>query len=151
LLRRICSLGLLPGVLFLALPFTAGAQTFDSSAARVHFSAPEFAPEFSLNDRPAQPAHQPKVGPLPDGANSPDLTAAHLDLSPLFSQSQADTVQQTSEGQTANADEDREVEGYHWKGLLWQSFAFIGAENAFRLATDHHHRNLIAEGPYWPD
>jgi hypothetical protein len=70
LLRRICSLGLLPGVLLLALPFTAGAQTFDSSAApRVHFSAPEFAPEFSLKGRSGQPAHEPKAGP-PDSASA---------------------------------------------------------------------------------
>lgn len=42
-------------------------------------------------------------------------------------------------------------EGYHWKGLLWQSLAFIGAENAYRLATDHFMRHLLANGPYWTD
>ena len=156
MLRRICSLGLLPGVLFLALPFTAGAQTFDSSMVRGHFAAPEFAPEFHVNARKDESRQEPKVGPRldtasPNGANASGFAAAHLDLAPLFSESNQDAVGQESDSQAAEADEDREVEGYHWKGLLWQSFAFIGAENAFRLATDHHLRYLISEGPYWHD
>lgn len=153
MLRRICYLGLLPGVFLLALPFTAGAQTFDSSVntstVRGHFAAPAFAPEFNLNGRTGEPAHAVKVGPLPDSASTQGFAAAHLDLSPLFSESRADGTQESPESQTAVADEDREVEGYHWKGLLWQSFAFIGAENGFRLATDHHLRQLISAGPYW--
>ncbi len=42
-------------------------------------------------------------------------------------------------------------EHYHWKGLLWQSFAFFGFENGFRLMTDPFFRHLTAEKPFWRD
>lgn len=35
------------------------------------------------------------------------------------------------------------------RGLLWQSLAFIGTENTFRLITDHNMRHLTADAPYW--
>jgi len=35
------------------------------------------------------------------------------------------------------------------KGLLWQSLAFTGVEDGFRLATDHYMRHLVADGPFW--
>lgn len=43
------------------------------------------------------------------------------------------------------------MEHYHWKGLLWQSFAFFGVENGFRLMTDPFFRYLTADKPYWHD
>jgi hypothetical protein len=43
------------------------------------------------------------------------------------------------------------TEHYHWKGLLWQSFAFFGIENGFRLMTDPYFRYLTADKPYWYD
>jgi len=42
-------------------------------------------------------------------------------------------------------------ERYNMKGLLWQSLAFIGTENTWRLLTDAHMRNLTASKPYWHD
>jgi hypothetical protein len=38
---------------------------------------------------------------------------------------------------------------YSVKGLLWQSLAFDGVEDGYRLATDHYLRHLVADGPYW--
>lgn len=44
-----------------------------------------------------------------------------------------------------------QTEHYHWKGLLWQSFAFFGVENSFRLMTDPYFRHLTADKPFWHD
>ena len=40
---------------------------------------------------------------------------------------------------------------YSYKGLIWQSLAFDGVEDGYRLATDHYLRHLIADGPFWHD
>jgi hypothetical protein len=40
-------------------------------------------------------------------------------------------------------------EHYHWKGLLWESFAFFGVENFQRLLADPYFRHLTADSPYW--
>jgi hypothetical protein len=42
-------------------------------------------------------------------------------------------------------------ERYHWKGLLWESFAFFGVENAQRLFADSYFRVLTADKPFWHD
>jgi hypothetical protein len=46
---------------------------------------------------------------------------------------------------------DQMPEGYHWKGLLWESFAFFGVQNTWRLMTDPYLRQLIADRPFWHD
>ena len=43
------------------------------------------------------------------------------------------------------------VEHYHWKGLLWESFAFFSVENSQRLMADHYFRQLTAAKPFWHD
>jgi len=40
---------------------------------------------------------------------------------------------------------------YHWKGLLWESFAFFGVENMQRLPSDPYYRLLLADKPFWHD
>lgn len=42
-------------------------------------------------------------------------------------------------------------EHYHWKGLLWESFAFFGVENTQRLLADPFFRRITADKPYWHD
>jgi hypothetical protein len=42
-------------------------------------------------------------------------------------------------------------ESYHWKGLLWESFAFFGVENSQRLLADSYFRDLTADRPFWHD
>jgi hypothetical protein len=42
-------------------------------------------------------------------------------------------------------------ESYHWKGLLWESFAFFGVENTQRLLADSYFRTLTADRPFWHD
>jgi len=38
---------------------------------------------------------------------------------------------------------------YPYGKLVWQSLAFTGAEDLYRLSTDPYMRTLIANGPYW--
>ena len=40
---------------------------------------------------------------------------------------------------------------YHWKGFLWESFAFFGVENMQRLPSDPYYRLLLADKPFWHD
>ena len=40
-------------------------------------------------------------------------------------------------------------EKYHVKLLLWESLAFIGTENLWRLFTDSYMRRLVADDPFW--
>ncbi len=40
---------------------------------------------------------------------------------------------------------------YHWKGLLWQTFAFNMAEDGFRVAQDSTIRDQLAHKPFWHD
>jgi hypothetical protein len=42
-------------------------------------------------------------------------------------------------------------ERYHWKGLLWESFAFFGVQNTQRLLADSYFRELTADKPFWHD
>lgn len=83
-----------------------------------------------------------------DGATADTVTGgeAQVDLLPLFAKAREEKKQSQ---EPKGAEEDRSAEHYHWKGLLWQSLGFIGAENTYRLATDAYMRHLIATGPYW--
>lgn len=68
----------------------------------------------------------------------------HLDLSQFFA------AMDRPAPQTGNHPEE-EPGRYSIKGLLWQSLAFTGVENGYRLATDHYLRHLLADGPFWHD
>jgi hypothetical protein len=43
------------------------------------------------------------------------------------------------------------AERFHWKGALWQSFGFLVAEHAFRIANDPYARYLLLHKPFWHD
>ena len=79
--------------------------------------------------------------------NSDLKQGAHIDLTPMFrsmNRPSADSAEdQVTEGEM--------VEHYHWKGLLWESFAFFGVENAQRLMADPYFRHLTADSPFWHD
>lgn len=62
---------------------------------------------------------------------------------------EGEPVATQTQGRTPDLGNERGQEGYHWKGLLWQSLGFIAAEDTYRLSTDYFMRHLIAEGPYW--
>jgi hypothetical protein len=74
-----------------------------------------------------------------DGA----VEGVHLNLNPLFAAMNRPAPSNSVEA--GSQDSDR----YHLQGLLWQSLAFIGIEDSFRLLTDPYMRHLIADGPYW--
>jgi len=46
---------------------------------------------------------------------------------------------------------EEEEPGYHWKGLLAQSFEFNVIENTFRLVSDDNLRALTVNKPFWHD
>jgi hypothetical protein len=76
--------------------------------------------------------------------------SAYLDLLPIF-----EDIQQHKMFSAAQKNPPLEgtqpIEHYHWKGLLWQSFAFFGIQNSFRLMTDPFFRYLTADKPFWHD
>ena len=78
-------------------------------------------------------------------AGTGSLQGAHIDLTPLFrsmNRPGADSgVEQGGDGET--------IEHYHWKGLLWESFAFFGVENTQRLMADYYFRHTTADNPFW--
>jgi hypothetical protein len=91
---------------------------------------------FLPNSAPEANAYQPAVFDSTPGV--------HIDLTPLLrgmNRPSADSEIQGSDG----------TEHYHWKGLLWESFAFFGVENSQRLMADYFFRHLTADSPFWHD
>lgn len=121
LLRLVGFRGLFAGIVIGCLPGLCGAQA----------------------SAPAAPADldSTTTGVLPSAE-------AHADLTPLLTKVRKEKKRSKDQKSTAG-EEDRAAERYHWKGLLWQSLAFQGAENVYRLSTDQYMRHLIATGPYW--
>jgi hypothetical protein len=78
--------------------------------------------------------------------SSQPTQSAGLDLLPIFKD-----MDHTGEQKNPNLEDAEPIQHYHWKGLLWQSFAFFGEENAFRLMTDQYFRYLTADKPFWHD
>ncbi len=97
------------------------------------------------------------------GANAqtdetPDSTAQTqgLDLLALIAQARQGLAKTSAPASISTNDvipatTQPQPERYHWKGLLWQSFAFFGVENSFRLMTDPYFRHLTADKPFWHD
>src|SRR5271170_1220640 len=107
-------------------------------------------PRIEDQDLPEAPVVPPRRDPhLEADANPEEPTpSSQTELLPvvsLFARIHRDAVvRQTAQQQP-------EIERYHWKGLLWQSFAFFGVENSFRLMTDPYFRYLTADKPFWHD
>ncbi|MGC2163212.1 MAG: hypothetical protein WA634_14970 [Silvibacterium sp.] len=77
---------------------------------------------------------------------------AHVDLLPLFARWHQGVDMHPGVMESAvDLQNSQAPQGYHWKGLLWQSLAFISIEDGFRLATDPYVRHLVAGNPYWHD
>jgi hypothetical protein len=68
----------------------------------------------------------------------------HFDLDALFAKVDRPSLE-------ATASPDQKPERYHWKAMLWESFAFFGVENTQRLLADSYFRNLTADKPFWHD
>lgn len=158
-MRRVCCLSLLLGIVFFSFALAARAQTGVGWAARdwsFGGEAGERAPEFGMK---FSPSGQKLEGFAPEPWQNSDSVngaaqvsgEAQMDLLPLFADRRGSAGAGQAEKQASVADQDRATEGYHWKGLLWQSLAFIGVENGFRIGTDHYLRSLLAGGPYWRD
>ena len=71
------------------------------------------------------------------------LQGAHLNLNALF---------RSMDRPSGDAmDPNQGPEKYHFKMLVWESLAFTGVEDTYRLFTDSFFRRLLADGPYWQD
>jgi len=121
-------------------PIEASAHVEDGSQAGT-LSPIDAAPEdasFVFNSSPA-PEDAPQTS-IEDAGQG-----ARIDLKPLFA------AMNRPAGEIQDVDFGTVQEHYHWKGLLWQSFAFFGVENGFRLMTDPYLRTLTADKPFWHD
>lgn len=129
--------------------FSLPTGSFGSFHEQIHdgFPPPLLLPADSAT-KPEQDGDEDVdvIGPQSQGVNE-----AHIDLLPLFAKWHEDEVHHQGEKQSANLENGEIAEGYHWKGLLWQSFGFFGAENSWRLMTDPFFRKLTADYPYWHD
>jgi hypothetical protein len=163
------------GILFLSLPFIARAQSNEALAlnaqniqvGRTEIS--DFSPKTNTNSnfpeqlRPATPVFSllstdSATEPWRNAGEHEDVeepaqseAEADIDLLPLFAKWHRDVAVHQAEKQPANLQDGQIPQGYHWKGLLWQSLGFIGVENAYRLSTDGYMRHLLAEQPFWRD
>jgi hypothetical protein len=106
----------------------------------------EFSPSKLLPDRYSVEADEARKGAE---AKAQSTAEEHVQLLPLFARWREDGAEHRAANQPAGFQNDERPEHYHWKGLLWQSLAFIGAEDAERFFTDYYARHLTATGPYW--
>jgi hypothetical protein len=81
-----------------------------------------------------------------DEAVVAEPVSSRVELLPLFF-----TLNKQHTDSVNNQPSTYGTQHYNWKGLLWESFAFFGVENAFRLMTDNYFRYLTAEKPFWHD
>lgn len=148
--RNVIFLSLFMGILFTPRPFVAKAQTNEmqapdtQTAPFIAAGTPDF-PRFAIAGNGSSEQSYLSV-PAPsllstDAVNDPRRNAderenaawsaqpeteAHIDLLPLFAKWHEDTPQHQAGNQSANLLDNQSPEGYHWKGLLWESFGFLG-------------------------
>ncbi len=85
-----------------------------------------------------------------ESASPSAAPGAHLDLTPIFATMNR-RGKMGNDGNSQGLDNGPPIEHYHWKAMLWQSFAFFGVENGFRLMTDPYLRTLTVDKPFWHD
>jgi hypothetical protein len=166
-LRRVGLSVLCSEILFFSFPLMSEAQLSDAPAPgtdNFEVSSTEYSFHLDINgilgDRTVEFVPTPLWADhsVTDSEKSADAdddiqwqaqspAEAHVDLLPLF----ARLHESLAANKTGGLQDEEAQERYHWKGLLWQSFAFFGVQNGFRLATDPHFRNLTADYPYWHD
>jgi hypothetical protein len=161
------------GILFFSFPFISRAQSNSAmepgseNVRTIEAEMPDFSlassisgfheqihdgfPPLLLPDNSATKPEQDGdegldvIGPQPQGVNE-----AHIDLLPLLAKWHEE-LRQRGGKQPTDLETGKIVQGYNWKGLLWESFGFFGVQNSWRLATDPFFRKLTADYPYWHD
>jgi hypothetical protein len=134
-------------------------ETDSNDPAQLH---PVFSPPSLLSDsteaEPSDDADDPgdaeSIAPrsveLSDAESvAPRSASDQVELLPLFAKWREHMAERQSSDKDDNLEDEAVVEHYHWKGLLWQSFAFFGVQNTYRLFTDAYLRHLLATGPFW--
>lgn len=162
-LRSVGLSSLCTGILFFSFPFTSRAQSSGTHALDAQNVA-AVAPDNVLTTESASKIYEQRAVDFPPSLSSgpawnvgalnrvdePSQAnpagEAHVELLPLFERWHTDMANRPVDLQSEEG-----PERYHWKGLSWQSLAFIGVENAYRFSTDYYARHLLATGPYWRD
>jgi hypothetical protein len=129
-----------PSVPFSLVPDST-PPSFSAALSAHPLSAPTVAAE--PKERPILPANACS-SPFPTGPLSVCLTAPLPKLSTLkyrFDFYPIKPIQPTA----------RPTERFHWKAAFWQSFGFLVAGHAFRLANDDGARYLLIHKPFWHD
>jgi hypothetical protein len=169
----LCRRALLACLVFAVFPGFASAQQATSlpDAPTVGADQPADISAVAPNDLPAPelqatayqaPAYQalssttePDLpaftsGPRSDfDTNNPlvaDLHSETVNLTPLIAK-----LYDADRSYPATSEQLEGNEHYHWRALLWQSFAFFSVENSFRLMNDPSLRYLTADKPFWHD
>lgn len=133
----------LPGICLVAqtkpvLPDAPDAALWDSSSRLTNQAG-------GLDNSP-----EATVGITRSGATAaPGATAAQFAASEGFSSSAGEWLDEADSGNDTVHPEQMRDERYAYGKLVWESLAFTGAENLYRLSTDPYMRHLIADGPYW--
>lgn len=131
-------------VLAVTQMFPAGAQSLPAGINNLEGPAVREPSSPGFAFEPPAMFSQALDGGIPGYESSTD--EARVNLLPIFSKFHAELKAEQADGSGAG-----NPQGYHWKGLLWQSLAFMSAEDTFRFFTDYYARHLFSTGPYWTD
>lgn len=160
-LRSVGFTSLCSEILLFSLPFVSEAQSSEAapspdkqiigaSSAESDFRAGMIG-SFEVSPGLLPDGYSAGTDKVRDGleAQQQSRAEAHIELMPLFARWREDMAEHRAANQPAKFNSEEGSEHYHWKGLLWQSLAFIGAEDVYRFSTDYYARHLTATGPYW--
>jgi hypothetical protein len=113
---------------------TSAADAFPAPV----FGPPGFAPLVELPESIAETTDFPQLG-------APMMEGGRVPLNGLFA------AMSRPESDVKYDPNNPPSERFHLRGMLWQSLAFQGVENVYRLITDANMRRLTADKPYWAD
>lgn len=124
------------------LALAADARSFDEGRVRLK----PFSQEESLAARPWLTG----AADVYERGNGSPAQGVHINIDALMARMNRPSGENAEAG-VGGADLAPRAERYHWKGLLWESFAFFGVENTQRLLSDPYFRYLTADRPFWHD
>lgn len=136
--------GALPDAPSPAAAGTSSPESASPDAAQPANQAPAATASFAAPGRAYNLEFVARASAEPNSyqpADSSPTQGAHIDLTPIFLRM----------NRTADAASAQASGRFNMKGMLWQSLAFIGVENTYRLITDANMRRLTADKPYWAD
>jgi hypothetical protein len=109
------------------------------------------APDAAVTDSTSTSTNQDRgLAIVPAGATAPtDATVLPYAAADGFSSSATEWLDDRDATNAVVLPGQVRVERYPYGKLVWQSLAFTGAEDLYRISSDPYMRYLIADGPYW--